>query len=69
MKTVKFQWGMSCPACGADDALDIAIVVRARLTEEGTDTDLARDTDHDWGDKSQVDCACAWFGLVEDCKR
>ena len=67
MSTVIEEWGMCCPNCGRDDAIDILAQVAVRLTPEGTDPDEARDGHHEWGDDNSAVCvACEHTGKVED---
>ena len=56
---------LRCPKCGNTDEIDVSASVWARVTDEGTDTDLAKDGGHEWGDDSSARCAaCGHFGKV-----
>jgi hypothetical protein len=56
---------LRCPKCGNTDEIDVSASVWTRLTDEGTDTDLAKDCGHEWGDDSSARCAaCGHFGKV-----
>lgn len=61
-------WDMRCPECGADDCLDIGVVIQtlARLTPDGT---ITEDDNHEWDSDSPCSCdACGWSGDVSDAK-
>ncbi|WP_298242054.1 hypothetical protein [uncultured Bradyrhizobium sp.] len=54
-----------CPKCGADDRIEIAMHVWARVTEDGTDTDLATNGDHEFCPQSPAICTgCGLVGTV-----
>jgi hypothetical protein len=56
---------LRCPKCGNTDEIDVSASVWARVTEDGTDTDLAKDGGHEWGDDSSARCAaCGHFGKI-----
>lgn len=56
---------LRCPKCGTSDEIDVSASIWARVTAEGTDPNLAKDGDHEWGDDSSARCAaCGHFGKV-----
>lgn len=58
---------LRCPQCGKHDHLDINANIWVRLTDDGTDADLAASRDHEWGDASHIRCAsCGHSGKVGD---
>lgn len=54
--TVREDHGMTCPACGKDDGIDVAATVWTRLVQDGADLTLARDTSQEWTDESAAKC-------------
>jgi DNA-directed RNA polymerase subunit RPC12/RpoP len=66
MSTVRKEWNMACPDCGADDRLIVTFQSEALLTPNGTDDDEGSG-DHEWDDQSPIRCdECGWGGKVED---
>ncbi|NQV82385.1 MAG: hypothetical protein HQ494_01080 [Rhodospirillales bacterium] len=66
--SVQTEWGYCCPICLDDTGLEISIITGALLHEGGTDTDLAQNHDHEWGDQSAVFCHhCGRAGHMGDC--
>ena len=58
---------LSCPQCGNDDKLDINANIWVRLTDDGTDADLAASHAHEWDDASHIRCvSCGHSGKVGD---
>ncbi len=58
---------LRCPQCGSNDTLDINANIWVRLTDDGTDPDLAASRDHEWDDASHIRCAsCGHSGKVGD---
>lgn len=56
-----------CPACGADDQIDVFASLWVRLTPDGTDADASACGDHEWSDHSAAACdACGYRGHVND---
>jgi hypothetical protein len=56
---------LRCPKCGNSDQIDVSSSIWARVTDEGTDPDLAKDGGHEWGDDSPARCAaCGHSGKV-----
>ena len=56
-----------CPKCGRNDELDVQALIWVRITEDGTDADLAEDKDHTWEDDSPIVCnSCGWQGKVKE---
>jgi hypothetical protein len=56
---------LRCPKCGNSDQIDVSASIWARVTEDGTDPDLAKHGSHEWGDDSPARCAaCGHFGKV-----
>lgn len=52
-----------CPVCGDRDAIDITALVDVRITDTGTDADLAADGTHFWEGHSPARCgACDHTG-------
>jgi hypothetical protein len=65
MTTVMQTFGMRCPCCKRDNAVDIQAIVWVRLTPSGTE--LSDDGSHEWGDASTARCnACGWQGRAGD---
>lgn len=65
MATVMQTFGMRCPSCKSDDAVDIQAVVWVRLTPNGTDADLSDDGSHEWDSASASRCSgCGWEGIA-----
>jgi hypothetical protein len=61
------SFNLRCPKCGSSDEIDVSAHIWARITEEGTDTDLAKDGNHEWDDDSHARCAaCSHSGKVTD---
>lgn len=64
--SVRDEWNMACPRCGADNELDIEMTVTGRLTPDGTDCDTSASGDHTWTSESACTCqACGWEGQVK----
>lgn len=64
------SFNLRCPKCGNTDEIDVSARIWARLTEEGTDTDLAKDGHHEWDDDSPARCAaCSHSGKVTDFRK
>jgi hypothetical protein len=58
---------LRCPQCGKHDNLDINANIWVRLTDDGTDADLAASRDHEWNDASHIRCvSCGCSGMVGD---
>jgi Zn ribbon nucleic-acid-binding protein len=58
---------LRCPQCGNNDNLDINANIWVRLTDDGTDADLAACRDHEWDDASHIRCvSCGHSGKVGD---
>jgi hypothetical protein len=56
---------LRCPQCGSQDHLDINANIWVRLTDDGTDADLAASRDHEWNDASHIRCvSCGCSGKV-----
>ena len=56
---------LRCPQCGNNDNLDINANIWVRLTDDGTDPDLAASRDHEWDDASHIRCvSCGHSGTV-----
>jgi hypothetical protein len=56
---------LRCPKCGNSDQIDVSASIWARVTNDGTDTDLSKDGSHEWDDDSPARCAaCGHFGKV-----
>jgi hypothetical protein len=67
MTTVMKTFGMRCPCCKRDDAVDIQALLWVRLTPRGTDADLCDDGAHEWDNASAARCsACGWEGRAGD---
>jgi hypothetical protein len=67
MAKVMQTFGMGCPCCNRDNALDIQAIVWVRLTPNGTDAELPDDGSHDWDNASAARCnACGWEGAAGD---
>ncbi len=65
--SVATYWGMTCPGCGADDALEIQAAVWVSLAANGTDIDDGEDASHEWEPSSPCKCTgCGWSGTVAD---
>jgi hypothetical protein len=57
---------LRCPKCGNTDEIDISGPIWARVTDEGTDTDLSKNDGHEWHDDSPARCAaCGHSGKVQ----
>lgn len=57
MSTVRETFGLACPRCGYDTALNIQIFCMARVTSQGSEPF----DDHEWDDGSFClcpDCGC-----------
>ena len=60
------QHGYSCPNCGSDEEIEIAVMVFVRLCANGTE-DVGGDLE--WDNDSTARCAeCDWIGTVGDLK-
>ena len=58
---------LRCPKCGNSEEIDISAPIWARITEDGTDTDLSDNGGHEWDDDSPARCAaCTHSGKVGD---
>jgi hypothetical protein len=58
---------LCCPKCGDTDQIDVSAFIWARVTRDGTDPNLSKDGDHEWGDDSPARCAaCGHSGKVGD---
>ena len=58
---------LRCPKCGNSEEIDISAPVWARITNDGTDTDLSENGGHEWDDDSPARCAaCCHSGKVRD---
>jgi hypothetical protein len=58
---------LRCPKCGNSEEIDISAPVWARITNDGTDTDLSENGGHEWDDDSPARCAaCCHSGKVGD---
>jgi hypothetical protein len=58
---------LRCPKCGNSEEIDISAPVWARITNDGTDTDLSVNGGHEWDDDSPARCAaCCHSGKVGD---
>jgi hypothetical protein len=58
---------LRCPKCGNSEEIDISAPIWARLTDDGTDTDLSENGGHEWDDDSPARCAaCTHSGKVGD---
>jgi hypothetical protein len=58
---------LRCPKCGNSEEIDISAPVWARITNDGTDTDLSENGGHEWDHDSPARCAaCCHSGKVED---
>jgi hypothetical protein len=58
---------LRCPKCGNSEEIDISAPVWARITNDGTDTDLSANGGHEWDDDSPARCAaCCHSGKVGD---
>jgi len=58
---------LRCPKCGSTDEIDISAPIWARVTDDGTDTDLSKNDGHEWHDDSPARCAaCGHSGKVGD---
>jgi hypothetical protein len=56
---------LRCPKCGSTDQIEVSASIWARVTNDGTDTDLSKKSRHEWGDDSPARCAaCGHFGKV-----
>ena len=56
-----------CPMCGDRDAIDITAQVDVRVTDMGTDADLADDGTHFWEGHSPARCgACDYTGEAHE---
>ena len=63
METVIECWNMRCPACRADDEIDIAATVWVRLVPDGTDMLAAANGDTEWAGDSPASCrGCGYRG-------
>jgi hypothetical protein len=61
------QFDLRCPKCREQDSIDVLAAIWVRLTDDGTDPDLARHGSHEWDDKSPALCAsCNHTGSVTD---
>ena len=58
---------LRCPKCGNSDEIDISAPIWARVTDDGTDTDLSANGGHEWDDDSPARCAaCCHSAKVAD---
>jgi hypothetical protein len=56
---------LRCPKCGNSDEIDVSASIWARVTDQGTDPDLAKDGSHEWDDDSPARCAaCGHSGKM-----
>ena len=63
--TVKQAWGLECPKCRSDEAIDINAVVQVRLYPNGTDEREAADASHTRDGDSAAFCReCDYEGRV-----
>jgi hypothetical protein len=61
------SFDLRCPKCGNTHEIDVSASIWARITEDGTDTDLAKDGGHEWDNDSPARCAaCAHSSKVID---
>ena len=59
------SFDLRCPKCGSTDEIDVSAPIWARLTDDGTDSDLAQNGGHEWDDDSPARCAaCCHSGKV-----
>ena len=62
-RTVAHEYGLACPDCGGDDALQIVIKAWADISADGTDAE----GDHEWDQASSCRCKhCGKTGSVSD---
>ncbi len=67
--SVKEYHNMTCPQCGEDHRLDVTATVSVRLTSDGSASDEAQDSSHEWDENSPIVCvACGWSGIVADAR-
>lgn len=65
-KTVSREWGICCPVCRRDDALDVQAAVWVRVTPNGA-TDESHNGIHEWDNDSLCTCvSCGWSGFARD---
>jgi hypothetical protein len=58
---------LRCPKCRKEDSIDILAAIWVRLTDDGTDPDLAKNYSHEWHDQSHARCiACEYSGKAGD---
>lgn len=58
---------LRCPKCGKTDEIDVSAPIWARVTEDGTDSDLSANGGHEWNDDSPARCAaCCHSGKVRE---
>jgi hypothetical protein len=58
---------LRCPKCGNSDQIEVSASIWARVTDDGTDTDLSKKSSHEWDDDSPARCAaCSHSGKVTD---
>ena len=43
---------LRCPKCGNSDQIEVSASIWARVTDDGTDTDLSKKSSHEWDDDS-----------------
>jgi len=61
------SWGLRCPRCRSDDAIDIAATVWVCLCPDGTDATLSACGDHEWDDDTRTACGdCGFTATVRD---
>lgn len=60
---------LRCTMCTATDSIDILAAVWVRVTDDGTDADLAHDGSHEYTLESTATCAaCGQQATVADFK-
>jgi hypothetical protein len=53
------SFDVKCPKCGDDQKIEVAAIVWARFTEDGTDTSEPDDSSHEYDNGSAAACrAC-----------
>lgn len=67
--TVIGRYGLECPKCGRDDRLNIYIVAKARLTNEGPVILDKFGSDYDLSSETEMSCEeCGWFGELKQAR-
>lgn len=64
--SVAGTYGMRCPDCRDDTALDVVAQVSVRLQRGGPSLEDSRDQKIRWDGSSACSCVCGWTGAVED---